>query len=93
MIDSNILEQLPNWSIVNQKLTRKFVFKDFVQAFDFMKKIAIIAEKMDHHPEWSNSYNTVNVELITHTQGCITQLDIELATQINNHFKKHLAKE
>ncbi len=93
MIDSNILEQLPNWSIVNQKLTRKFVFKDFVQAFDFMKKIAIIAEKMDHHPEWSNSYNTVNVELITHTQGCITQLDIELATQMNNHFKKHLAKE
>jgi len=93
MIDSNILEQLPNWSIVNQKLTRKFVFKDFVQAFEFMKKIAIIAEKMDHHPEWSNSYNTVNVELITHTQGCITQLDIELATQMNNHFKKHLAKE
>ena len=93
MIDSNILEQLPNWSIVNQKLTRKFVFKDFVQAVDFMKKIAIIAEKMDHHPEWSNSYNTVNVELITHTQGCITQLDIELATQMNNHFKKHLAKE
>ncbi len=93
MIDSDILEQLPNWSIVNQKLTRKFVFKDFVQAFDFMKKIAIIAEKMDHHPEWSNSYNTVNVELITHTQGCITQLDIELATQMNNHFKKHLAKE
>ena len=93
MIDSNILEQLPNWSIVNQKLTRKFVFKDFVQAFDFMKKIAIIAEKMDHHPEWSNSYNTVNVELITHTQECITQLDIELATQMNNHFKKHLAKE
>lgn len=93
MIDSDILEQLPNWSIVNQKLTRKFVFKDFVQAFDFMKKIAIIAEKMDHHPEWSNSYNTVNVELITHTQECITQLDIELATQMNNHFKKHLAKE
>jgi len=93
MIDSNILEQLPNWSIVNQKLTRKFVFKDFVQAFEFMKKIAIIAEKMDHHPEWSNSYNTVNVELIIHTQGCITQLDIELATQMNNHFKKHLAKE
>jgi 4a-hydroxytetrahydrobiopterin dehydratase len=93
MIDPDILEQLPNWSIVNQKLTRKFVFKDFVQAFDFMKKIAIIAEKMDHHPEWSNSYNTVNVELITHTQGCITQLDIELATQMNNHFKKHLAKE
>lgn len=93
MTDSDILEQLPNWSIVNQKLTRQFVFKDFVQAFDFMTKIAIVAEKMDHHPEWSNSYNTVDVELITHAQGCITQLDIELATQMNNRFKNHLTKE
>ncbi|MCH9646407.1 MAG: 4a-hydroxytetrahydrobiopterin dehydratase [Proteobacteria bacterium] len=93
MTDSDILKRLPHWSIVNQKLTRQFIFKDFIQAFDFMTKIAIVAEKMDHHPEWSNSYNTVDVELITHSQGCITQLDIELATHMNDIFKNHLTKE
>ena len=93
MTDSQALKQLPDWSIVNQKLHRQFVFQDFVQAFDFMTQVAIMAEKMDHHPEWSNSYNTVDVELITHSQKCISQLDIELATHMNDIFKHSLTKE
>lgn len=93
MTDSEILIQLPEWSIVNQKLSRQFVFNDFIQAFGFMTQAGIIAEKMNHHPEWSNVYSTVNVELITHSQGCISQLDIELATHMNNIFENSITKE
>ena len=62
---------------------KTFQFKDFNEAFGFMTRAALVAEKMDHHPEWSNVYKTVKVELSTHDAGGITQLDIELATTMN----------
>jgi len=88
MTELDILRQLPDWSIVDQKLYREFEFKDFIQAFGFMAQAAIIAEKMNHHPEWSNVYKIVIVELTTHSKGRISSLDIELATQMNNIFKQ-----
>ena len=73
------LNQLPGWTITEGKLHKQFEFSDFIQAFSFMTKVAIKAEKLDHHPEWSNCYNTVTVYLITHSAQAITQLDFELA--------------
>ncbi len=60
-------------------IVKSFVFADFVQAFGFMTKVALVAERMDHHPEWSNVYKTVNVLLTTHDAGGLTMKDIELA--------------
>lgn len=74
---------LPDWQIVEDKLQRVFVLADFVDAFGFISKIALIAEKMNHHPEWSNSYKTVIINLVSHEAGGITTLDIELAKKID----------
>jgi len=60
-------------------ITKKFVFKDFNEAFGFMARAALVAEKLDHHPEWSNVYKTVDVTLSTHDAGGLTELDIKLA--------------
>ncbi len=68
-----------NWCLEGDKLHRSFVFKDFVEAFGFMTRAAIHAEKMNHHPEWSNVYKRVEVFLVTHEAGGITQRDFELA--------------
>ena len=67
------------WQIVDQKLHKVFVFKDFIQAFAFMTQCAIVAEKMNHHPEWQNVYKTVEIHLTTHDSGGITVLDFQLA--------------
>lgn len=77
------IASLNGWSIVNGKLHKTFKFPDFIAAFGFMSKVAIAAEKMNHHPEWSNVYNTVNIDLTTHDAGGITQNDIDLAGTIN----------
>lgn len=77
-IESHIAT-LGEWSIEAGKLHREFKFRDFACAFAFMSEIAIRAEKMDHHPEWSNVYNRVVVELTTHDAGGLTALDFELA--------------
>ena len=72
-----------SWKEENNTLTQNFKFKDFVEAWSFMTKVAMIAEKMDHHPEWSNVYNTVNITLTTHDKGnTITAKDRELAKEI-----------
>ncbi len=72
------------WQENDNKLTREFQFDDFVQAFGFMSKVAIVAEKMDHHPNWSNVYNKVVVELTTHDAGnTITEKDRALADAID----------
>lgn len=72
-----------SWKEENNTLTQNFKFKDFVEAWSFMTKVAMIAEKMDHHPEWSNVYNTVNITLTTHDKGnTITAKDRELAKKI-----------
>jgi 4a-hydroxytetrahydrobiopterin dehydratase len=75
------LAKLPHWRELQGRdaIARKFVFVDFNQAFGFMARAALTAEKMDHHPEWSNVYKTVEVTLSTHDAGGVTQKDIELA--------------
>ena len=79
------LRKLNGWSDVSGRdaITRKFVFKDFNQAFGFMTRAALIAEKMDHHPEWFNVYKTVEVTLSTHDAGGVTDLDIKLAAEMD----------
>ena len=73
------------WNEEDNKLKRTFEFNNFVEAFAFMTKVAIIAEKMDHHPNWSNVYNRVSIELCTHDQGnIVTEKDRELARSIDN---------
>lgn len=72
------------WKEKNDQLSRSFKFKDFKEAFAFMTKVALIAEKMDHHPNWSNSYNTVEINLNTHDAGNkITDKDRKLAAEID----------
>jgi 4a-hydroxytetrahydrobiopterin dehydratase len=73
------LSTLGDWSLAGGKLHREFKFRDFAEAFAFMSEIAIRAEKMDHHPEWSNVYNRVAVDLVTHDADGLTELDFELA--------------
>jgi 4a-hydroxytetrahydrobiopterin dehydratase len=75
------LTGLAGWSEVagRDAIAKKFVFRDFNQAFGFMARAALVAEKMDHHPEWFNVYKTVEVTLSTHDAGGVTALDIELA--------------
>ena len=72
------------WQEENKSLRKTFKFKDFTQAFGFMTKVAIVAEKMDHHPTWTNTYNTVSFELSTHDAGnIVTDLDRKLAEAID----------
>ena len=83
---ASIATTLPNWQLVAGKLHRDLVFADFVEAFAFMTKVALVAEAMDHHPQWSNVWNRVSIDLFTHDTGCLSNLDIELARQIDYYF-------
>jgi len=72
------------WQESNGRLVREFKFKDFQEAFTFMTRVGFMAEKMDHHPNWSNSYNFVRIELYTHDQGdVVTEKDRRLAMAID----------
>jgi 4a-hydroxytetrahydrobiopterin dehydratase len=75
------LSRLKGWSEVGDRdaISKKFVFADFNEAFGFMTRAALVAEKLDHHPEWFNVYKTVEVTLSTHDAGGVTELDIKLA--------------
>ena len=79
------LQELPGWADLEgrEAIGRTFMFKDFNEAFGFMARVALIAEKRDHHPEWRNVYRTVEVVLTTHDAGGVTPLDIELAKAMN----------
>ena len=79
------LAKLPGWREVENRdaITKKFVFKDFNEAFGFMARAALVAEKNDHHPEWRNVYKTVEVVLATHDAGGVTARDIDLAKAMN----------
>jgi 4a-hydroxytetrahydrobiopterin dehydratase len=70
------------WELVDGKLHKDFQFRNFVEAFGFMTRVALVAESMDHHPEWFNVYRTVRVDLATHDAGGITELDFSLASRI-----------
>jgi 4a-hydroxytetrahydrobiopterin dehydratase len=74
---------LEGWELVEGKLAREYRFPDFVEAIGFMVRVAVWAEKLDHHPEWFNVYRTVRVELWTHDVDGITSLDLELAAKMN----------
>ena len=88
VLDQKGLDQalagLPLWAVIDGKLHREFRFDDFVQAFGFMTQVALVAEKMNHHPEWFNVWSTVRVDLNTHDAGGITKLDIELAKKMDH---------
>ena len=75
------LAELKDWREVpgRDAIAKKFTFKDFNEAFGFMTRVALVAEKMDHHPEWSNVYKTVDVTLSTHDAGGVTEKDVALA--------------
>ena len=79
------LARLPGWSEVagRDAIARTFTFKDFNEAFGFMSRAALVAEKTDHHPEWRNVYKVVEVVLSTHDAGGVTERDIALATAMN----------
>jgi 4a-hydroxytetrahydrobiopterin dehydratase len=77
------LADLEGWALADGKLRREFKFADFVRAFGFMTSAAIEAEKLNHHPEWSNVYNKVTVNLVTHSAKGITELDFKLAKKLD----------
>ena len=84
------LKKLKGWKIIKNRnaITKQFVFDDFISAFEWMTSIAIYAEQKNHHPEWFNVYNKVNVVLTTHDTGGVSLLDIDLAKKMELQFKK-----
>ena len=85
---SEELKNLPGWSVKDEKLHRDFEFESFNQAFGFMTRAAMEIEKMNHHPEWFNVYNKLQVKLSTHDAGGLTKLDFDLAEKIEDIVKK-----
>jgi 4a-hydroxytetrahydrobiopterin dehydratase len=83
------LKKLRKWKPVagRDAITRKFEFGNFNEAFGFMTRVALLADKMDHHPEWSNVYNKVEVTLSTHDAGGVTQNDVDMATAMDTYAK------
>ncbi len=83
------LKTLPHWNPVagRDAITRKFAFADFNAAFAFMTRSALLADKMDHHPEWFNVYNKVEVTLATHDAGGVTQNDVDMAAAMDGYAK------
>jgi 4a-hydroxytetrahydrobiopterin dehydratase len=86
LLDKSDLAKLPGkWSLSadHKSIHQRFTFKDFAEAFSFMAHVALLAEKADHHPDWSNSYNKVDITLSTHDSGGLTKKDIALAEAIS----------
>mgnify|MGYP001562909153 CR=1 FL=1 len=81
------LQTLATWSLVNSKLHKIFQFASFVEAFGFMTKAALVAEAMNHHPEWFNVYDRVTVDLTTHDAGGVSSRDFELAAKMDRLAK------
>lgn len=82
------LKKIAGWSIKRGNLHRVFEFKDFSQAFGFMAQVALAAESMNHHPDWSNAWNKVVIDLSTHSAGGLTANDFELADKIQKIFNR-----
>lgn len=80
---ASALESLPGWEHRGDRIVRTFRFRDFVEAFGWMTSVALVAERMNHHPEWRNVYRAVEVELTTHDAGGVTERDIRLAGEMN----------
>jgi len=75
--------QVPGWVVQDGKLHRDLEFSDFSEAFGFMVRVALVAESIDHHPDWSNSWNQVSIDIVSHADGGITEQCVELATRVN----------
>ncbi len=84
------LAALPGWQLLEERsaIHRRFTFADFSEAFGWMARVALMAEKLDHHPEWSNVYRTVDVTLSTHDAGGLTRLDIRLAAEMTRFAQR-----
>ena len=82
------LEQLDGWTLDEGRLYRKFEFADFVEAFGFMASVALVAERLNHHPDWSNGYKTVEVHLSSHDVGGLSARDFELAGHMDTLAKR-----
>jgi len=80
----NLSKELYEWEFQKERIRRQWIFSNFIEAFAFITKVALVAESMNHHPEWSNVYATVTIELTTHDLGGLSDLDIQLAKEINN---------
>ena len=78
--------KIPGWEIKSEQIQREFFFSNFIEAFSFMTKVALICEKYNHHPNWENVYSKVIIRLNTHDLGGITNLDQTLASEINKIF-------
>lgn len=85
------LASLPHWQVVTGRdaISRQFKFADFNAAFAFMTRVALVAEKMNHHPEWTNVWNTVDITLTSHDAGGLTERDVKLAEAIEQLAAKH----
>ena len=79
----NLRANLTQWQVGDERLKRQWQFSDFSEAFAFMTRVALLAESMQHHPNWSNVYNRVTIELTTHDLGGLSNLDAELARSID----------
>ena len=79
----NFIQKNPSWVVDNKTIKKEFKFENFIDAFGFMSKVAILSEKMNHHPNWQNTYNKVKIELTTHDKGGITSNDTKLAESID----------
>jgi 4a-hydroxytetrahydrobiopterin dehydratase len=88
-VDDFLKQHLKNWTFEDNKIHRDLKFGTFIQAFSFMTAIALEAEKADHHPDWSNSYNKINITLTTHSEGGVTQADLDLAVIVNSLYRKY----
>lgn len=77
------LDALDGWTLENGKVHKELRFESFVEAFSFMSGVALLAESMNHHPEWSNVYNRVTIDLTTHDAGGVSERDLELARKID----------
>ena len=80
----NLRATLAQWQVGDERLKRQWQFSDFSEAFAFMTRVALLAETKQHHPNWSNVYNRVTIELTTHDLGGISNLDVELARSIDS---------
>jgi len=85
------LREFPEWREAEGRdaITRMFQFRDFNQAFAFMTRVALLAEKLDHHPEWFNVYNRIEVTLSTHDAGGVTEKDIAMAKAMEEYSNEH----
>ena len=83
-INKNLKSLNSNWKLVDKKIQREFIFKDFLSAFNFIKELADLAENSNHHPDIFNSYNKVLISLTTHDLGGVSKKDFKLAEEIDN---------